>query len=112
MWTLMRCVRCLNEEVEGSCRHVFKPWSDRLQRTGPVLKSQPEDTDLLIHVPFTGAVKLKAICIIGGPDGSSPDRLKVYINRDDLDFSIVSELAPVQEWELRENLDGFMEYPT
>jgi hypothetical protein len=45
-------------------------------------------------------------------DQSAPDKLKVFINRDDLDFSTVSDLVPVQEWDLVDNSDGTMEYPT
>ncbi len=37
---------------------------------------------------------------------------QVYINRDSLDFSTVAELPAVQEWDLLENLNGHMEYPT
>ena len=105
-------VRCLNEETEGSCRHIFRPWDQRLSTSGPVIRSDPDDPELLLHVPFTGSVKLQALTVIGGPDGSSPAKLKVFINRDDLDFSTVADLAPVQEWDLLENLNGTMEYPT
>lgn len=70
-------VRCLNEAVAGSCRSVFKPWEHRLEPDGPRLCSQDDDPELLLHVPFDGAVKLKAISIIGGPNGTSPDKLRV-----------------------------------
>lgn len=35
-----------------------------------------------------------------------------YINRDNLDFSIVSTLPPVQEWDLQFDQSGVLEYPT
>ncbi|GFH29007.1 PITH domain-containing protein, partial [Haematococcus lacustris] len=77
-------VRCLNEELAGSCQAVFD-----------------------------GAVKLRAICVIGGGAGSSPSQLKVYTNRDDLDFEAVGALPAVQEWDLQaENPGGVLEYPT
>lgn len=38
--------------------------------------------------------------------------LQVFINRDDLDFSTAGELPAVQEWDLLENLNGQIEYPT
>eukprot|EP00798_Chlamydomonas_sp_ICE-L_P003459 gene3459-13519_t len=57
---------------------------------------------------FDGAVKLKAISIVGGPDGSAPSVLKV----DDIDFATASTGAPAQEWALQEDLRGVMEYPT
>lgn len=65
-----------------------------------------------MQVPFTGSVKLQALTVIGAPHGGSPDKLKAFINRDDLDFGTVSQLDPVQEWDLVENLNGTMEYPT
>ena len=37
---------------------------------------------------------------------------QVYVNRDNLDFSTVAELPAVQEWDLLENTNGQMEYPT
>ncbi|GFH16278.1 PITH domain-containing protein [Haematococcus lacustris] len=77
-------VRCLNEELAGSCQAVFD-----------------------------GAVKLRAICVIGGGAGSSPSQLKVYTNRDNLDFEAVGALPAVQEWDLQaENPGGVLEYPT
>jgi PITH domain len=57
-------------------------------------------------------VKLQALTVIGGLNGSSPSKLKVFINRDDMDFSTAADLTPVQEWDLVENLNGQMEYPT
>lgn len=105
-------VRCLNEAVEGSCRKVFKPWHLRLETSsGTQLDSEEDDPELLLHVPFDGAVKLTGITVIGGPDGASPSKLKVYINRDDLDFATVADLPAVQEWELLENYSGQIEYP-
>lgn len=54
----------------------------------------------------------QAICIIGGGDGTAPSELRVFTNRDDLDFAAVAELTPVQRWDLQENSNGQLEYPT
>jgi hypothetical protein len=35
-----------------------------------------------------------------------------FINRDDLDFATIANMAPVQEWDLQEANDGSLEYPT
>ncbi|GFR49844.1 hypothetical protein Agub_g11741 [Astrephomene gubernaculifera] len=112
-------VRCLNEQVVGSCRTVLRPWSDRLQpppAPGP-LRSNPDDEEqeLLLHIPFDGAVKLKAISLISaGPPGTAPARMRAFVNRDDLDFAGAASLPPVQEWELAPDGDvrGVIEYPT
>ena len=47
----------------------------------------------------------------GGGDGCSPSEIRAFINRDDLDFSSVAAMPPVQRWELAENLRGELEYP-
>lgn len=49
---------------------------------------------------------------IGGTDGTSPSRLRVFTNRDDLDFGTAADTTPVQEWDLLENPRGEIEYPT
>lgn len=105
-------MRCFNEAEQGLCQNIFKPWHRRLDTEGPSLRSNADDPELLLHVPFTGSVKLQAISVIGGTNGGAPAKLKVYVNRDDLDFATAADLAPVQEWDLVENLDGTMEYPT
>eukprot|EP00983_Pelagomonas_calceolata_P116769 1160347-Pelagomonas_calceolata.AAC.1 len=65
-------------------------------------------------VRFDGAVKLKAISVIGGGDPSkSPSKMKVWVNREDVDFAAAERMPPVQEWELQpENVGGVLEYPT
>jgi hypothetical protein len=48
----------------------------------------------------------------GAPDGYSPAELRVFTNRDDLDFSLAADLPPTQAWQLTDNLDGRIELPT
>ncbi|KIZ03840.1 hypothetical protein MNEG_4118 [Monoraphidium neglectum] len=106
-------VRCLNEDAEGSCRNVFRPWEARTQPVAQPLRSDPDDEELLLTVPFDGAVKLKAVCVIGGGEGRAPAKMRLFINRDDLDFSAAHAMAPVQEFELQQdNASGTVEYPT
>lgn len=38
--------------------------------------------------------------------------VRSWINREDIDFSSVDDVAPTQEWELSENPQGEIEYPT
>lgn len=49
---------------------------------------------------FTGQVKLHSILIRTSNSSSAPQTLKVFINRDDLDFSAASDLMATQEFEL------------
>eukprot|EP01111_Echinosteliopsis_oligospora_P012027 TRINITY_DN4086_c0_g1_i3.p1 TRINITY_DN4086_c0_g1~~TRINITY_DN4086_c0_g1_i3.p1 ORF type:complete len:204 (+),score=33.66 TRINITY_DN4086_c0_g1_i3:83-694(+) len=104
-------VTCFNESVSGSGKNVFKPFDQRHDKV-KYLESNEDDAELLLHIPFDGIVKLKSIVVIGGEDGMHPNKMKAYINRDDLDFSIVSDLKPVQEWDLHEDYKGEVEYTT
>lgn len=58
-------VRCLNEAVDDSAKGIFRAWDKRLDSDAEPLESNEDDPELLLHIPFDGAVKLKAICIIG-----------------------------------------------
>lgn len=72
-------VRCLNEDAAGSCRTVLRPWDARTAAApppGPLL-SDEDDAELLLHIPFDGAVKLKAVCVIGGPGGRAPTKMRL-----------------------------------
>ncbi|KAI6250177.1 hypothetical protein HI914_01362 [Erysiphe necator] len=92
-------VTCLNETVAGSGQAIVKkPWAERLQLF-PVLVSDT-DEQLLMHIPFTGQIKLHSILIRSSNNGSAPQTLKVFQNRDDLDFSTACELSPVQEFKI------------
>lgn len=104
-------VSALNESVEGSVQKVLRSWDQRLDFEH-CLESNDGDPELLIHIPFTTDVKLKAISVIGGRDGTAPLQMRAFTNRDDLDFSAVQDLPPVQEWRLVENSDGELEYNT
>ncbi|POS87926.1 Galactose-binding protein [Erysiphe pulchra] len=92
-------VTCLNETEVGSGQAILKKtWAERLQLS-PVLESDTDD-QLLIHIPFTGQIKLHSIIIRSSNTGSAPLTLKVFQNRDDLDFSTASDLSPVQEFKI------------
>jgi hypothetical protein len=49
---------------------------------------------------FSGQVKLHSILVRTSNSSSAPQTLKVFINRDDLDFSAASDLAATQEFNL------------
>ncbi|GJP33523.1 hypothetical protein CLOM_g9596 [Closterium sp. NIES-68] len=105
-------VRALNEAVEGSAKGVFRSWEERMTFPSQPLDSNEDDPELILFIPFTTDVKIKSIAIIGGADGSSPSKMRAFINREDVDFSVVNDLTPVQEWNLAENLRGELEYTT
>ncbi|PIA12996.1 hypothetical protein COEREDRAFT_83764 [Coemansia reversa NRRL 1564] len=100
---------CLNESMAGSIKGVFKPWEQRLDT---VLKVESDaDTELLVFVPFNGMVKLKSIIVWGGSDGSAPEEMQVFANRDDLDFDNVSNTKPTQVLPLVDGATAPVEYP-
>ncbi|KAJ2004353.1 hypothetical protein GGI04_002634 [Coemansia thaxteri] len=99
---------CLNEAEAGSIRRVFKPWHRRLDTTE--LVTSDVDGELLIYVPFNGMVKLKSIFVWGGAGGSAPQRLRVFANRDDLDFDSIEGAECTQEWDLARGAREPVEY--
>ena len=104
-------VTALNATETDAARRIFKPHDQRLDRTA-CLESEEDDPQLIIHVPFTSPVKLRAITVIGGGGGLAPLTLRAYVNREALDFGDAEQTAPVQEWELAEDPLGVIEYPT
>ncbi|SPO03883.1 related to thioredoxin-like protein [Cephalotrichum gorgonifer] len=91
-------ITTLNEARFGMGRDVVKKtWAER--RAGVELESDA-DEQLLMTVPFTGQVKLHSISILTSPSPSAPRTLKVFANRDGLDFATAEEAEPTQTFEL------------
>ncbi|KAF7817401.1 PITH domain-containing protein 1 [Senna tora] len=105
-------VSALNEAIPGSVKSVFKAWEHRLNSSEDYLESNEGDPELLVFIPFTSDVKIKSISIVGGADGTSPSKMRAFINRDGIDFSDAQSMQAVQEWDLAENMQGVLEYQT
>uniref|UniRef100_A0A803NFK5 PITH domain-containing protein n=1 Tax=Cannabis sativa TaxID=3483 RepID=A0A803NFK5_CANSA len=105
-------VSALNEATPGSVKSVFKPWEHRLNSSGEHLESNEGDPELLVFIPFTSDVKIKSISVVGGADGTSPSKMRAFLNREGIDFSDAQSMQAVQEWELAENSQGVLEYQT
>jgi hypothetical protein len=116
-------VQCLNEEIPNSGRDILKLHEDRLN-TEPYLKSQDDDPELLLHIPFTEAVILQSISIrsvVGTADtadgttaAAPPRTVKLFTNRDDLDFETARELEAQVQLELlppHHFVEGTIDYP-
>lgn len=54
---------------------------------------------------FTAQIKLHAILIRTSPSPSAPKTLKLFVNRDDVDFALAEDLQPVQTLELSRTAD-------
>ncbi|RYP54056.1 hypothetical protein DL768_001058 [Monosporascus sp. mg162] len=92
-------VNTMNEAVPGSGKAVVKKtWAERMQ-VEPELVSDA-DEQIIINVPFTGQVKLHSILLRSSPSPSAPRTLKLFVNRDDVDFDTAEELQPTQTLEL------------
>jgi len=102
-------VNCLNEEEPRSGVKVLqKTWMERLE-TEPELKSDA-DEQLLLHVPFTGQVNLHSILIRTSTSDAAPATVKIFKNKDDVDFETASSLEPSQKLSLAQSND-VQEYP-
>ncbi|MCJ1243408.1 hypothetical protein MMC30_000605 [Trapelia coarctata] len=85
----------LNEsETDAGVKVVEKTWPQRMN-PDPVLTSDA-DEQLLMTVPFAGTVKLHSILIRSSDSDSAPKTLKIFVNRNDLDFGAASDLTPTQ----------------
>jgi len=72
-------VVALNELEPGSGKNVFKPWDQRADQK-KVLKSNTDDAQLILHVPFSAEVKVRAFCIIASGN-TRPTSCKIFVNR-------------------------------
>lgn len=72
-----------------------------------MLLESDADEQLLIHVKFTAAAKLRSIVIAAPNDENAPKHVKLFTNRPTIGFSEAEEEGPVQAFELtEENLAG------
>ena len=96
-------VTCLNEELFNAGKSALKLHEDRLSRE-PYLKSNDDDPELLLHIPFTESVTVKTIAlrtqVPDGIEGAAPRTLKLFTNRDDLDFETARDMEAQATLEL------------
>ncbi|CAG0894842.1 unnamed protein product [Cyprideis torosa] len=90
-------LECLNEEIEGSGKSVFRAYADRLDQSKYV--QSDDGADLIFNIPFTGLVKLKSILLIGGEGECHSKRLRMFKNKPGLGFDDMG-LKADQEIEL------------
>ncbi|RAH82069.1 DUF1000 domain protein [Aspergillus japonicus CBS 114.51] len=98
-------ITTLNEATPKSgAAIVKKTWAERLDDE-PELESDA-DEQLLMYIPFTGQVKVHSLLIYTAPTPSAPKTLKLFKNRDDIDFATASELSPTQTIEIPQPVAG------
>lgn len=95
-------VTCLNEDVDGSGRSILKLHEERLSAE-PSLLSTEGDPELLLYIPFTEAVTIQSIIVRNASTSAataSPRRIKLFADRETLDFEEAREIEGQQELEL------------
>ncbi|XP_050320265.1 PITH domain-containing protein GA19395 [Bactrocera neohumeralis] len=100
-------LECLNEELEGSGKKVFKAYENRLNHADFV--QSDADEELLFNIPFTGNIKLKGIIIVGANDNTHPNKVRLFKNRPKMTFDDARAKAD-QEFELTRDPRGEIEY--
>jgi hypothetical protein len=104
-------VFALNEKSHLSCQKLFKTREEMLNRTD-YCESNDGDSDLIIYIPFSYQVNIRSMRIIGGENGMTPGKIKIFVNKkeSDIDFDL-KEAKAEQEQLCEENPDGAMSYP-
>mmetsp|Transcript_7743 Transcript_7743/g.11672 ORF Transcript_7743/g.11672 Transcript_7743/m.11672 type:complete len:212 (-) Transcript_7743:34-669(-) len=103
-------MRGLNICSTSNISNAVKPW-ERRREIDRYLKSNDDDAELLVFIPFVQAVKIRAISLLLGQDDSAPKSMKVWINREDIDFEISQTAVPIQTIELATS-EIEINYPT
>ncbi|EPS96722.1 hypothetical protein FOMPIDRAFT_1062149 [Fomitopsis schrenkii] len=96
-------VIALNAHDPGKGPEVIKPWDQRSDED-KYIESDADD-QLIIRIPFTGAVKLRALLLKTGPGDQTPAKVSIYSNQAHVDFSTISDLKPVQEFDVAQGRD-------
>jgi len=90
----------LNAE-SGKGSDVIKTWDARLDEE--VYLESDADDQMIIRVPFTGSVKLRALLLKAGPGDQTPAKVALYSNVEHLDFSDIAERKPTQEFNVAQS---------
>ena len=101
-------VYALNEQVTHSCQKIFKNKDDMLDKTD-FCESNEDDPELLINIPFFTQVAIKSMKLIGGEDGTAPNKVKLYVNSTNPDFDLLEGPA-THQIDTIENPDGSLVY--
>lgn len=78
------------EAEAGSSAGLFRAYSQRLDDS-IVCRSEEDDPNIVIQVVFECPVKITSLLVIGGPNGHSPTKLRLFANHPNPDFSTITE---------------------
>ncbi|KII89615.1 hypothetical protein PLICRDRAFT_39727 [Plicaturopsis crispa FD-325 SS-3] len=94
-------VVALNSTYSGS--RAIKPWNERFDEER-FIESDVDD-QLILRVPFTGSVKLRALLLKTGPADQTPTRIELFPNESNLDFDSVSDKEAAQGFDIPQDRD-------
>jgi len=84
--------------AEGRPSSVIKPWHERMDED--VYLESDADDQMIMRIPFTGSVKLRALLLKAGPGDQTPAKVALFNNVEHLDFTEITEHKPTQEFEM------------
>ncbi|KAK9457932.1 galactose-binding domain-like protein [Dipodascopsis uninucleata] len=99
----------MNESERDMGKAIIKPYDERFD-TNKILESDA-DEQLIMYIPFTGLVKIYSILIRTPSDDYAPQTIKIFKNRDDIDFSVAGDLAANQTIIHPSGVSDIVEYP-
>ena len=102
-------VRCYNESSPGQARRIIRPWEQRLLPSSS-LSSHPDDADLLLLLPFITTVTVRSLTLTSHLP-NAPSRVRLFINRDDLDLATAADTTATQEFNLAPDPRAELDYP-
>ncbi|KAF9790284.1 DUF1000-domain-containing protein [Thelephora terrestris] len=82
----------------GQGQTVIKSWSERNDEA-LYLESDADD-QLILRVPFTGSVKLRALLLKAGPSDKTPAKVSLFANENNINFDDIVDKTPTQEFDV------------
>ncbi|WVQ79436.1 hypothetical protein IAT38_001534 [Cryptococcus sp. DSM 104549] len=98
-------VTALNAEGGGEAgRRVIKSWDMREDDT--LWVESEVDDEMIVTIPFTSSVSLRAITLRSGPGGHTPREMHLFRDNQGLDFSDATSTAPTQSFDIVPQREG------
>ncbi|KAH8094571.1 DUF1000-domain-containing protein [Cristinia sonorae] len=102
LWAYVDCDNVVALNVEsGKGSDVIKTWDARMDEE--VFLESDADDQMIIRVPFTGSVKLRALLLKAGPVDQTPAKVSLFSNVEHLDFSDIADRKPTQEFNVAQS---------
>jgi len=97
---------CLNRTSKSSIENVLK---QGLRDQAEMVLESDADEQLLLTITFNAQVRLHSLQFSAPEDGRAPKEIKLFANRDNLDFEGAEDLAADQDMEFGPSAQPFGE---